>query len=106
MDKVDDVEDIAYQFGDRFGTLPPEIEKLLYVVKIKALAAKAGIESISTEEGQIILRRFQGIPFNKQQLEPLLKDGIKIGFTQLRLNPKRLSDKWQQVLEEVLRKIR
>jgi len=106
VDKVDDVEDIAYQFGDRFGTLPPEIENLLYVVKIKALAAKAGIEFISTEEGQIILRRFQGIPFNRQQLEPILKDGVKVGFTQLRLNPKRLGDKWQQVLEAVLRRVR
>ena len=105
VDKVDDVEDIAYQFGDRFGTLPPEIENLLYVVKIKALAAKAGIESISTEEGQIILRRFQGIPFNRQQLEPILKDGVKVGITQLRLNPKRLGGKWQGVLEEVLGKI-
>jgi len=43
--------------------------------------------------------------FDRQQLEPLLKDGIKVGITQLRLNPKRLGSHWQQVLEEVLRRI-
>jgi len=40
--------------------------------------------------------------FDKQQLEPFLRDGIKLGITQLRLNPKRLSSQWQVVLEEVL----
>jgi len=43
--------------------------------------------------------------FDKEKLEPVLKDGIKVGTTQLRLNPKRLGADWQQVLEEVLNKI-
>ena len=49
------LDDIAQEYNDRFGTLPPEVENLLYAVKIKGLAAKAGIESISTEEGQIVI---------------------------------------------------
>ena len=81
--------------GDaRVGTLPVEVKNLLYAVKIKVLAARAGIESISTEDGQIILRRFQGLPFNQQKLEPL-KDGIKVGTTRLTLNPKRLGGGWK-----------
>jgi transcription-repair coupling factor (superfamily II helicase) len=105
LDKVDHIEELAHEFSDRFGTLPLEVKNLLYAVKIKALAAKAGIESISTEEGQIILRLFEGMQFNKQKLEPLSKDGIKISLTQLRLNPKRLGADWQQVLEEALMRI-
>lgn len=103
--QVEQVEDMASEFSDRFGTLPLEVKNLLYAVKIKAMAAKAGIEAISTQEGQIILRLFQGLQFDKQKLEPLLKDGIKLGTTQLRLNPKRLGNEWQQVLEEVLKKV-
>ena len=49
-----------------------------------------------------MLRRFQGLQFNKQQLEPFLKDGIKVGLTQLRLSLKHLGSEWQRVLEEVL----
>jgi len=104
LDKVEQIESMTQEFSDRFGTLPTEVENLLYAVKIKALASKAGIESIATEHGEIILRLFAGLYFDKQQLEPL-RDGIKIGLSQLRLNPKRLGEEWQQVLEEVLRRI-
>jgi len=105
LDKVEKVEDKAKEFSDRFGALPVEVENLLYAVKIKILATKAGIESISTEEGQIVLRLFDGMKFDQQKLAPLLKDGIKVGTTQLRLNPKRLGKEWQKVLEEALTNI-
>jgi transcription-repair coupling factor (superfamily II helicase) len=101
-ERIEQLEALAHEFSDRFGTLPTEVKNLLYAAKIKALAAKAGIESIATEEGQIILRRFQGMQFDRQQLEPFIKDGIKVGLTQLRLNPKRLGSEWREVLEEVL----
>ncbi|MBA7669073.1 Transcription-repair-coupling factor [subsurface metagenome] len=105
MDKVEQVEALGGEFSDRFGTLPTEVKNLLYAVKIKTLAARAGIESIATEDSQIVLRLFPGMQFNKQKLEPLLRDGIKLGTTQLRLHPKRLGGEWQGVLEEVLRGI-
>jgi len=43
--------------------------------------------------------------FDKQKLEPVLKDGIKVGINQLRLNPKRLGGEWSKVLEEVLGRV-
>jgi len=106
LEKVEQIEDLAREFSDRFGSLPPEVKNLLYAVKIKVLAAKTGIESISTERGQIIFRLFEGIQFDKQKLEPFLKDGIKVGTSQLRLNPKRLGNEWQRVLEEIINRIR
>jgi transcription-repair coupling factor (superfamily II helicase) len=102
---IEQVEDMAREFTDRFGALPIEVKNLLYAVKVKLLATKAGIESITTEHGQIVLRRFQGMHFDREQLEPLSGDGVKVGLTQLRLNPKRLGDKWQEVLEEVLGRV-
>ncbi|MBA7633520.1 Transcription-repair-coupling factor [subsurface metagenome] len=105
VDKAEQVEALAHEFSDRFGALPAEVENLLYALRIKIQAVKAGIESITTEDGQIVLRRFQGMHFDKQQLEPFSRDGIKLGLTQLRLNPKRLGNRWQEVLEEVLRRV-
>jgi transcription-repair coupling factor (superfamily II helicase) len=104
LEKVEQIEDLAQEFSDRFGSLPTEVKNLLYAVKIKTLAAEAGIESISTEHGQIILRLFQGMQFDKQKLEPV-RDGIKVGLNQLRLNPKRVGAEWQKVLEEVLGRV-
>jgi len=103
LDAMEQVEALAEEFEDRFGPLPPEVENLLYAVRIKLLAARAGIESITTEHGQIIIRRFQGMPFERGKLESVLRDGIKLGITQLTLNTKRLGKEWQKVLEEVLR---
>jgi transcription-repair coupling factor (superfamily II helicase) len=105
LDRVEQVEALAKEFSDRFGALPIEVKNLLYAVKVKILAAKAGIESISTEDSQIVLRLFDGMQFDKQKLEPLFKDGVKVSTTQLRLNPKRLGKEWQKVLEEVVRRV-
>ncbi|MBA7561593.1 Transcription-repair-coupling factor [subsurface metagenome] len=105
LEKVEQVEDLAHELSDRFGSLPLEVKNLLYAVKLKTLAARAGIESISTEHGQIILRLFEGMQLDKQKLEPV-RDGIKLGTSQLRLNPKRLGSEWQRVLEEVVGRIR
>jgi len=105
LEKVEQIEDMTHEFSDRFGSLPPEVKNLLYAVKLKTLAAKAGIESISTEHGQIILRLFEGLQFDKQKLRPFLKDGIKVGTSQLRLNPRRLGEEWREALGEVVEKI-
>ncbi len=105
VDQAELIGDLAQEFGDRFGTLPPEVRNLLYALRIKILAAKAGVESIDTIDRQIVIRRFQGMPFDKQKLEPLVRDGIKLGTTQLRLHPKRLGKEWQKVLEEVLERV-
>jgi len=103
LDTVEQIAALSHEFNDRFGALPPAVNNLIYMVQIKALAAKAGIESITTEDGLIILRRFQGMQFDRQPLEPIIRDGIKVGISQLRLNPRRLGAEWQKVLEEVIR---
>jgi transcription-repair coupling factor (superfamily II helicase) len=102
LEKAEQIEALAQEFSDRFGALPLEVQNLLYAVRIKLLAVKVGIESISTEHGQVVLRRFEGIGFDRQRLAPVLKDGIKVGITQITLNPKRLGNEWKKVLEEVL----
>jgi len=102
---TEQVEAMGRDFKDRFGALPQEVKNLLYAVRIKLLATRAGIESISTEEGQIVLRLFDGLQFDRQKLEPVLRDGIKLSVTQLRLEFRRLGREWQKVLEEVIQKM-
>ncbi len=102
LNRVEQLEDMAEEFADRFGALPQEVENLLYAVRIKLLAARAGIESVSTEDSQIVLRLFGGMHFDRQKLEPVLREGVKLGLTQLRLEYKRLGGDWQKVLEEVV----
>jgi transcription-repair coupling factor (superfamily II helicase) len=109
LERVEQLENLTQGFSDRFGALPPEVNNLLYAVRIKVLAAQAGIESITTEHGEITLKLFEGMRFDRQKLEsflkglePRLRDGIKIGNIRLRLLSKRLGKQWQKVLEELV----
>ena len=104
VEDMEDVETLAQEFLDRFGALPEEVQNLLYAVRIKLLAASAGIESVSTEHGQIIIRRFEGLPFDRQKLEPVIRDGIRVGHTQISLNLRRLGKEWKEVVEGVIKR--
>ncbi len=105
LSKTEQIEDMVRELSDRFGALPQEVKNLLYAVKIKLLATKAGIESVSTEDSQIVLRLFEGLQFDRQKLEPVLRDDIKLGVKQLRIDYKCLGREWQEVLEEVLGRV-
>jgi len=103
LDKSEQVEAIAEELDDRFGALPIEVKNLLYAVKVKILAAKAGIESISSEDGQIILRLFEGVKFTPEQRALSFPDGVRMGTSQIGLNLKRVGKEWQKTLESILK---
>ncbi|MGB2815046.1 MAG: TRCF domain-containing protein, partial [Dehalococcoidales bacterium] len=103
VEEVGQIEPLAQEFRDRFGALPGEVQNLLYAVRIKLLAAQAGVESVTTEHGQIIIRRFEGLPFDRQKLEPVIRDGVRVGHTQIALNLRRLGKGWREVLGEVIK---
>jgi transcription-repair coupling factor (superfamily II helicase) len=90
---------IRKEFTDRFGVPPVEVENLLWAVGIKALGAKAGVESISMDEGQIIIRR--QLTLNVKKVTPFLRDGITVGHTQIRINYKKIKG-WRGVVEGIL----
>ena len=98
-ERINEIEDMAQELRDRFGTLPKAVGNLLYLVKIKVLATKAEIDSIYTEERKIIIK-----PRRPEKLSlPTRYHGVvKVGPTQVRLDTKPLGDKWIEVLEEIL----
>jgi transcription-repair coupling factor (superfamily II helicase) len=103
MTKLEEVDDMAIELLDRFGTRPGAVNNLLYALKIRILAGRTGIERIQSEPGYIVLKLFEGMEFDRRKLEPFLKYGIRIGVNQLRINSRRrLGDEWRGVLEEVL----
>ncbi len=51
-----EVEALRSEFQDRFGTLPEMVTNLLDQMRVKLRAERAGLSSISWENGQIVLR--------------------------------------------------
>jgi hypothetical protein len=74
---------------------------LLYVVNLRALAARAGIQSISKEGGQVVVRLMEGLKVDRRRLGQSWQ-GLKIGTSQLRLDMALLGRKWRKVLQVVV----
>lgn len=107
INEADKLDEIQKAYTDRFGNPPPEVMNLLYALRIKGLGAKAGVESISTEDDNIIIRRFHRLPFDVLKFVSLAsyREQIYIGHTQIRINFRKLGKDWRKILEEVLKRI-
>ena len=103
LDRPEQVDGMVREFTDRFGPLPTEVENLLYVLKIKVLAAKAFVGSVTAEGGEIVLRPVEGLRFDRQKLQHLTRGGVRVDRLQVGINRRRRDIEWRKVLEEVLR---
>jgi transcription-repair coupling factor (superfamily II helicase) len=99
---LEELEALAEEFYDRFGALPADLENLLFQLKIKLLAEKAGLASVSSENGQLVLRFPEGeIP----QDMPSPGAGVRIGKTALWIPYINLED-WRVFLIDVLERLK
>jgi transcription-repair coupling factor (superfamily II helicase) len=105
VEHIEEVEDMAREFKDRFGPLPEPVGNLFYVVKIKVLAARAKVSSISTQGRQIVIKPHEAVIASeaKQSLVKTYDAAVKIGVTQIKLDTRLLGDRWTEILEEILR---
>jgi transcription-repair coupling factor (superfamily II helicase) len=46
---------LRQELEDRFGPAPKEVDSLLYLLRVKILSDRAGVEAISVENGQILI---------------------------------------------------
>ena len=108
VEHVEEVADMVREFQDRFGPLPEPVGNLLYIVKIKVLAARAKVSSISTQGRQIVIKPQETVIASpdaigtKQSPVKSYDGAVKIGVTQIKLDTRLLGDKWKVVLEQIL----
>jgi transcription-repair coupling factor (superfamily II helicase) len=100
---TEQVDDLAKELLDRFGPLPVEVQNLLYILKLKAIALKTGVDSIATNEGLVTIRLLPGLLINRPRLGTMYRYGPKIGLAQISINIKRLGKDWQKILEDLLK---
>ncbi|MFC1998050.1 transcription-repair coupling factor [Chloroflexota bacterium] len=99
---LDQIDETTKEFKDRFGAIPDTVENLLYAIKIKVLGAFAAVESISTNNNQIMLKMNEGTKLNK---DALLASGVKVGTGFVWLDVGYLKIRWQSVLHKTLEKM-
>ncbi len=89
------------ELRDRFGTPPPPVENLLYAVQVRLLARGAGLQSITAEEGDIVLRA-SGPIVHRDRLHGAFADRVQVGTAQVRLP---LHPDWRGLLLQVLERL-
>jgi transcription-repair coupling factor (superfamily II helicase) len=96
---------IGEELVDRFGKLPKQVENLLYLLDIKLVAGQIGVESINKEEEQIVIRFGEGHSLAQLKL-PVVEKWLKVGTSQIRLDLRFLTHRWQKAVEDVLVRVR
>ncbi|UCD21679.1 MAG: transcription-repair coupling factor, partial [Chloroflexota bacterium] len=104
VEHMEEVEDMAREFEDRFGPLPRPVDNLLYIVRIKLLAARAGASSVSTQGKQIVIKPRESVVASvaTQSLGKGYGTAVKVGATQIKLDTRLLGNRWKEVLEDIL----
>jgi len=106
VERPEQVEELSRELEDRFGPAPAVARTLLWVVRIRGLARQAGVGSIQTEEGEIVVRMAEDSGTSpREALRGLLSDGLWAGPRQARLDLARLGRSWSERLEEVLARL-
>jgi transcription-repair coupling factor (superfamily II helicase) len=98
------IEEMQAELTDRFGKPPKSVENLLYVALVRALARKAGVESIKTDEQMFHLRVRGGVPpVIRSRVEALRMESVLVGPNQVRIDRVGVGARWMQLLIRVLR---
>jgi transcription-repair coupling factor (superfamily II helicase) len=95
------VDDMAQELEDRFGELPQETVNLLYQLRLKILAMAAGVQAISTEEGQVVIKAKGLGGAEGKWLQRRLGNKARVGRRQVWL-PLDARDRWRELLPGVL----
>jgi transcription-repair coupling factor (superfamily II helicase) len=113
----DPAEELERELNDRFGPPPSAVRNLLYVVRLRSLAARAGVQSVAREEGAggrtVITIRSQDAPQGggdfRAKMRPSARrelertGAITIGHQQVRIDAEAAGEEWRELVEQVLR---
>jgi len=105
MESLSQVDELAQELTDRFQSPPPLARNLLYVVRLRVLALQVGVQSIATEDGEIVVRLKGGRLLPADALRDRLPEGVRPGRTTLWLERARLGPAWPQALQRVLEEL-
>jgi len=99
---VGQVEAMAVELQDRFGPLPEPVSNLLYILRVRVLAADAGLSTLRTEGEEIVAQLPQTISRAVSQAIARHCPDCQARGTHVRL---KLQEGWQEKLVLVLQEL-
>ena len=56
LSSEEELDNLRQEMEDRFGLLPPATENLLYVLRVRLLASRAGVQAVGREDSSLVLK--------------------------------------------------
>ena len=102
IESMKDLDALTNEFEDRFGSIPEEVNNLIFQIKVKILAEKAGLSSVGIESDQIVFR-FPSQP-EKLPLKELFLGGnfVRSGKNSYWFAFKKYGENWQNMVIQIL----
>ena len=98
----DEIPELREELQDRFGPPPEEVDNLLLIADLRALAAMVNIESIQHSKEAIVLALRSPVGGARGPLQQTLGPSANVGNQQVHLPLRRLGDEWLSRLTRVL----
>lgn len=105
LDTMEDIEEMAEELADRFGPIPDPVHNLLYQLRIKALAQKAGVMSVTIEAGQIKMRLANLDSIDRYRLQRFLGEDVRVSKKAIWMARDLSTHEWQVALVQVLERL-
>jgi transcription-repair coupling factor (superfamily II helicase) len=78
MTSLQAVDDLEMELEDRFGPLPPEVEGLIFQMRVKLMAQPANVTAITADENQVSIRLPYLATINRADLQRYLGNGARV----------------------------
>jgi len=102
VDSEERLDDLGRELEDRFGLLPPQAEDLLYVLRVRLLAARAGVQAIGQEGNTLVLKLALRALKTAQKVAVQFGRRAWVGRGQMWLALPEKSDAWRPMLVALL----
>lgn len=96
------VAEVAREFQDRFGPLPPEVENLLFLLRLKLAATRAHAATITMDDGRIMVRFREEDSARMERLNKRWGQRVRASRDRFWIPGPDLDPRWRDHLMQVL----
>ena len=100
-----ELPEIREELRDRFGPVPDEVENLLKVSEIRAVATAAGVESVIRNSESIVIVLRDSVGGAKAPLQRALGPAAQVGNAQIQMPLRPLGEQWLPRLTRTLERL-
>ena len=97
-----EIPELREELRDRFGPLPVEVENLLLISDLRALAGALGIESVHNNGEAIVMTLRSSVGGARAPLQQALGPSANVGNQQIHLPLRKLGEEWVSRLTKVM----